>query len=245
MRRIVLALAVLALGATSACNKEPEDKPATTKSYFAKGGAQGAATAAAGGTGTAMGQPANGQGSGKLPPGHPPISGMMAKARQGAPTGGPAKMVAEGTITVAAKLKAKIPHGTLFLMGRMPGKGGQKGPPVLVLKVDNPTFPLKFKLTSDNTMMPGIPIPPTVELGAILDQDGDAVSRTPGDLAGEVKAPVKDGSKGVKLVLDTVDTVTKPGLDMGAMGGGGGMPAGHPSTGGGMPAGHPAVGGSK
>ena len=243
MRRIALALAVLALGATSACNKEPEDKPATTKSYFAKGGAQGAATAAAGGTGGATGQPANG----KLPPGHPPIAGMMGKARQGAPTGGPAKPVVEGTITVAKKLKAKTPHGTLFLMGRMPGKAGQKGPPVLVLKVENPTFPLKFKLTSDNTMMPGIPIPPTVELGAILDQDGDAVSRTPGDLSGEIKAPVKDGATGVKLVLDTVNTVSKPGLDMGAMGGGGGggMPAGHPSTGGGMPAGHPAVGGSK
>lgn len=220
MPRIALVLAAVLLAGSAGCKEQPEDRPVKTQSFFSKGGPQGTAAAAEGKPIAATGGPATGsQGTGRLPPGHPPIGAMAGRATPGAAPSGPATQVVSGTVSISPKLKGKVPHGVLFLFGRMPGAGGAKGPPVVVLRVANPTFPMKFDLTSANTMMPGIPIPAKVKLGAILDQDGDAVSRTPGDLSGALKAPVKKGTTGVRLVLDTVNTVSKPGINVGAMGG--------------------------
>ncbi|MEM6532047.1 MAG: hypothetical protein AAF654_05455 [Myxococcota bacterium] len=109
--------------------------------------------------------------------------------------------------TVKAKDGLAVPEGaTLFVMGRAPDR---PGPPVLVKRFRPATLPLEFSLTGQDQMMQGMPVPETLQLSARLDQDGDAISKTPGDLVG-VLATVARGSKGVELVLGDVVTEPKP-----------------------------------
>lgn len=109
--------------------------------------------------------------------------------------------------TVAAKDGLKVPeNATLFVMGRV---ADRPGPPVLVKRFHPVVLPLEFALTGQDQMMQGMPVPENLQLSARLDQDGDAISKTPGDLTGVV-ASVARGSKEVALVLTEVITEPKP-----------------------------------
>lgn len=112
----------------------------------------------------------------------------------------PSQAIVTGTIKVSDALKDKIPaNATLFIVARPHGAGG---PPALVKRVSGVTFPYEFRLASDDVMMPNAPVPEALSVSARVDQDGDAISRSPGDLMGMVKTPVAKGSSGVELVLD-------------------------------------------
>lgn len=100
------------------------------------------------------------------------------------------------------------PSGTLFVMGRLKREGAQ-GPLVLTRRVHPVKLPMEFSLTGADLMMQGVEVPDEFALSARLDQDGDAISRTPGDLTGEI-ATVKKGQKEVKLVLQNTITEAKP-----------------------------------
>ncbi len=78
------------------------------------------------------------------------------------------------------------------------------GPPAVVKRVTGVTFPYTFTLAEDDAMMKGAPVPEKLTISARYDQDGDAISRTAGDLMGASKAAVSKGASEVELVLDEV-----------------------------------------
>lgn len=106
------------------------------------------------------------------------------------------EVLVRGRIEVDSKL-AVPENATLFIMGR-PVEG--LGPPVLVKRIQPVSFPLDFSLTGADRMMQGVAVPSDLTLSARLDQDGDAISRTPGDLTGEVKG-VARGTTDLTLLL--------------------------------------------
>jgi cytochrome c-type biogenesis protein CcmH len=115
-------------------------------------------------------------------------------------TASPGQAIVTGTITIADALKDKVPaNATLFIVARPEGMGG---PPALVKRVAGATYPYAFRLAADDVMVQGAPVPEKLKVSARVDQDGDAMSRTPGDLSGAAKMAVPKGTSGVELVLD-------------------------------------------
>lgn len=106
-----------------------------------------------------------------------------------------------GTIRVDPSLAGRIPaDGVLFLIAR----AGAAGPPLAVLRVPAPRFPLPFSLGPENRMIQTLPFAGEMQLTARLDSDGDAGSRTPGDLQGAAAGRHAPGASEVEIVLDEV-----------------------------------------
>ena len=121
-----------------------------------------------------------------------------AAAQQPAQTQGAGEMIS-GTIDVAPALRAKAEgKPVLFLIAR---KGGG-GPPLAVVRVANPRFPLAFEISKRNVMIPGVPFEGMVTLSARLDADGSAGPAGAGDLEGRTTQPVRVGQKNVRIVID-------------------------------------------
>ncbi|MEM6558611.1 MAG: hypothetical protein AAF219_06435 [Myxococcota bacterium] len=128
-------------------------------------------------------------------PGDAPASGVATSN----------ELLLKGTIAVDEGLE--VPEdATLFVMGR--GSEG-RGPPVLVKRIHPVKLPLEFSLTGADQMMKGVPVPNSFVLSARLDQDGDAISKTPGDLTGELET-VERGASDVKLTLTEAIGEAKP-----------------------------------
>ncbi len=126
--------------------------------------------------------------------------GQTAQAAQ--PATAPGQDIITGTIKIADDLKDKTPAAaTLFIVAKAEGGGG---PPILVKRVAGVGFPYTFTLASDDVMMQGAPLPEKLTVSARYDQDGDAISKSPGDLTGVVKMAVPKGATGVELMLDQV-----------------------------------------
>ena len=107
--------------------------------------------------------------------------------------------VISGTIEVAPALRSKAGgKPVLFLIAR---KGGG-GPPLAVVRVANPRFPLAFEISKRNVMIPGVPFEGMVSLAARLDADGSAGPAGAGDLEGRTARPVRVGAKDVRIVID-------------------------------------------
>ena len=140
-----------------------------------------------------------------LPEGHPPVRSL--------PEGHPPTTVPSelppmpsgeiaGRIEASAKVAAKIKAGdSIFLMARNGATNGI----IAVAKLAAPEkFPLEFKLTGANVMLPGGSLAGKVKLMARVDKDGDAISKNPGDVVGEVKELVQVPADKVVLTLDQV-----------------------------------------
>lgn len=154
----------------------------------------------------APGQPSMPQ-SGALPANHPPVGSGGAMAPAGA-SAGPATTLVTGTVRLDPKLASKMPQSaTLFLMARPSAQGGA---PLVAKRVHPVTLPLSFQLTSEDSMIPAEQMPAQLFLQARLDQDGDAISRTPGDVAGSLASPVAIGATGIELELTQVLTESRP-----------------------------------
>lgn len=107
--------------------------------------------------------------------------------------------VISGTIEIAPALRAKAEgKPVLFLIAR---KGGG-GPPLAVVRVGNPKFPLAFEISKRNVMIPGVPFEGMVSLAARLDADGSAGPAGAGDLEGRTTRPVRVGERDVRIVID-------------------------------------------
>lgn len=108
----------------------------------------------------------------------------------------------EGRLELAPNVAANVAAGDIiYLMARNAATGGI----VAVQKLTAPaTFPVEFKLTGENVMMPGMSLAGQVKLSARVDKDGDAMSKTPGDVTGEVSDVVAVPATGVVLTLTTV-----------------------------------------
>jgi hypothetical protein len=71
-----------------------------------------------------------------------------------------------------------------------------------VLRIPNPTFPLKFEIGPQNVMMPSMRFQGDIEITARVDGDGNAMTKLPGDLSGQTGKPETPGATGVRIVLD-------------------------------------------
>lgn len=160
-------------------------------------------------------------------PGAPPLSGGAQGAAAGAPpmAGGsgvdvsqlglpapdrtrpvdPNKFL-EGQIEVGPDHAGKIPSGAaIFVSVRKldPATGQGAGAPIAVDKlVATGSWPLSFRLTEAQAMIGGTGFSGDVVIGVRFDQDGDALSKQPGDITGTAKASIP--AKGLAIQLSTV-----------------------------------------
>lgn len=109
-----------------------------------------------------------------------------------------------GIITAADPVKDRVTSGsTLFLMVRKAGPDGKAtGAPIAVDIKTITSLPAAFSLDGANAMIGGTGFEGKVVVAARLDQDGDAGTKQPGDVEGEVKAAIPADS--LVLTLDTV-----------------------------------------
>lgn len=106
----------------------------------------------------------------------------------------------EGMIELAPELAAARPDGgVLFVIARPQGARG--GPPLAVLRIPSPDFPLAFSIGPDDVMIPSMTFAGAISLSARLDADGNAMTRGAGDLSSPVVEPLSPGTKGVELRL--------------------------------------------
>ena len=131
--------------------------------------------------------------------GAPPMAGRMPAPAGGGPSAEGGNI--SGTITVAPALEGSLPAGAmLFVIARPAGVTG--GPPLAVLRIPSPHFPLPFEIGPANVMIPSMRFQGDIEITARLDSDGNAMTRTPGDLSGATRETHRPGATGVSIVLD-------------------------------------------
>ena len=104
-----------------------------------------------------------------------------------------------GTVMIAPALVERAPKGAvLFVIARR----NSSGPPTAVKRIPNPSFPLEFELGPEDRMIQAMPWSGPLQLTARLDSDGNATTRSPGDLQGAASAPASPGDAQVTIVLD-------------------------------------------
>lgn len=86
------------------------------------------------------------------------------------------------------------------------------GPPLAVKAITDPVFPLSFEMSQKNVVnMTQSAVPPRfageLVLKARLDQDGNPLSVTPGDLATASDIAVDVGEKHLRLLLDKIEDI--------------------------------------
>jgi hypothetical protein len=110
----------------------------------------------------------------------------------------------KGVIKVHAKAKSRVsPGGTVFVIIKKAGPdGAPSGPPVAVDKLTWGNGDLPFEMTEKQAMIAGTELTGDVVVTARYDQDGDALSKQPGDIVGTLK--VKIPADNVTLTLDDV-----------------------------------------
>ncbi len=99
---------------------------------------------------------------------------------------------------------AKVAAGTaVFVVAkRTDASGAPSGPPVAVRRLTWGTGDLPFELSEANAMIAGTQLDGTVVVTAHYDHDGDALTKTSGDLIGQATVTVPDDH--VELALTTV-----------------------------------------
>lgn len=110
----------------------------------------------------------------------------------------------KGVITVHAKAKDRAkPGGAIFVVvKRADASGAPTGTPLAVEKLTWDKSELAFEMTERQAMIAGTQLTGDVVVTARYDQDGDAISKQPGDITGQVRVTVP--AEGVKLVLEQV-----------------------------------------
>ena len=107
----------------------------------------------------------------------------------------------EGTLELAPDLAGRVPPGAvLFVIART----AQSGPPLAVVRVTAPSFPLQFSIGPGDRMIQSMPFAGEILLSARVDADGDAMTKSPGDLRGASDTPNAPGDRGVTLLIDEV-----------------------------------------
>lgn len=103
----------------------------------------------------------------------------------------------QGEVRLASALAEKARgKAALFIIAR----GKRPGPPLAVLRILKPRFPLKFTMSERDVMLRGAAFSGEVSLVARLDGDGKVGTR-PGDILGGARGPVEVGARGVRILL--------------------------------------------
>lgn len=154
--------------------------------------------------------------AGDLPAGHPPIDqqtggggGSPNVAAMGLPPPDPNRAInpanhVKGVIKIHPKAKDRVKAGgaVFVIVKRAGADGAPSGPPLAVDKLSWGTGDLPFEITEKNAMIAGTELTGDVIVTARYDQDGDALSKQPGDVSGSVH--VKIPADKVNLTLDDV-----------------------------------------
>jgi cytochrome c-type biogenesis protein CcmH len=112
----------------------------------------------------------------------------------------PAGASIRGRVVVAPGHEGAAPaDGVLFIIAR-PG-AVQAGPPLAVVRIAAPRFPLDYEIGAGDIMMQGMRFEGELELSARLDTDGNATTRLPSELGVRLAGSVTPGSRDVELVL--------------------------------------------
>ncbi|MEO6776046.1 MAG: hypothetical protein ABI467_24000 [Kofleriaceae bacterium] len=98
--------------------------------------------------------------------------------------------------------RAKIGGAIFVIVKQADGAGQPTGTPLAVDKLTWTGKDLPFELTEGQAMIKGTQLTGDVVILARYDQDGDAISKQPGDITGQVR--VKVPAENVNLFLDTV-----------------------------------------
>ena len=110
-----------------------------------------------------------------------------------------------GQIDLKPELAAKVkPGSVLFVIVRRYMPNGGRGMMIAATKqagITSAKFPYRFVVQQKDAMM-GAPLAGQVEVSARIDQDGDAISKQPGDLVGTAKQAVMVGTNPVSFTLD-------------------------------------------
>jgi hypothetical protein len=158
---------------------------------------------------------AGGDGQAGLPPGHPAMDPQRAPhgtigtdvSKMGLPAPDPARPLdpahhVRGVIGVAPGIAARLHDGgAVFVIVKRDDNGQPAGPPLAVARLSWKA-PLSFELTERQAMIGGTQLTGDVIVTARYDQDGDALTKQPGDVTGQVR--VKVPADAVALALDTV-----------------------------------------
>ena len=111
-----------------------------------------------------------------------------------------------GKLYLDRELRSKFKSSsTLFIIVRGDAPAGQRGPLIASTKRDRlnlSDFPLSYVVTQANSMM-GAPLSGKVRVSARLDQDGDALSKEPGDIVGSADEGVEVGVNPVNIKLNS------------------------------------------
>lgn len=106
-----------------------------------------------------------------------------------------------GSVHLAQGLEDRVlPGSVLFLIARRV----EGGPPLAVKRIASPRFPLDFEIGPDDRMIQAMPFAGPLTLSARVDADGNAMSRTPGDLQGGAAGPIEPGASGIEVLIDQV-----------------------------------------
>lgn len=167
----------------------------------------------------ATSQPVKAKPSGKLPAGHPPMNktapkGATSRPASSRPTSAPAtKSIAapgiiKGRVEISEALRARVKGGTtLFISVRRFEGEGKRGMIMAAKKLPvggASLFPLDFTISQRDVMMGGTKLSGPVTLAARIDQDGDAISKQPGDIEGAHKGSIVVGKGTGSIMLDVL-----------------------------------------
>jgi hypothetical protein len=150
-----------------------------------------------------------------LPPGHPALDPQRAPhgtigtdvSKLGLPALDPARPLdpthhVRGVIGAAPGLASRLHDGgAVFVIVKRDDKGVPAGPPLAVQRLAWKA-PLTFELTERQAMIGGTQLTGSVIVTARYDQDGDALTKQPGDVTGQARITVP--ADRVALALDTV-----------------------------------------
>jgi hypothetical protein len=149
---------------------------------------------------------------GQMPPGHPPIDnphgGGTDVSKMGLPPPDPNRAInpnnkVAGVIKVHPKAKDRVAAGgAVFIIVKRAVDGAPSGPPLAVDKLEWGKGDLAFEMSEKQAMIAGTELTGDVVVTARYDQDGDALSKQPGDVSGSVR--VKIPASKVTLTLDDV-----------------------------------------
>lgn len=133
--------------------------------------------------------------------GPPPMAAAADRPERPGPSAStPGAGAFTGTVDVGPAVGSP-PSGTLFIIARIAG-APDRGPPIAVKRVDAPRFPLQFTIGPGDLMQPGLPFEGPFDVRARLDTDGNAMTKSPGDLVTSRATPATPGAMEVRLVLD-------------------------------------------
>lgn len=108
-----------------------------------------------------------------------------------------------GQVLIAPHLAEQVkPTDVLFIIVRRP-----TGPPrpLAAKRIDSPSFPVTFEITSADVMVQGTELRGMVDVIARLDRDGQAGQPQPGDMEGRYeKNPTLPGDRNLKITIDKI-----------------------------------------